>query len=164
MSILEYILSLLFPPRKLPEKAKVIHIAPVPPPPPPPQYFSRKDVLQGREVEYPLTPELEANLAKLLVAIESLHTLWGKPMRINSGYRPGRWNVQAGGAKNSAHLHCMAADFADPKGELDAWLMANPSILKDLGLWLEHPNHTPGWSHCQIRPVGSDPDRRVFLP
>lgn len=123
--------------------------------------ISREEVLMGRDKEFPLTPALESNLQKLLIALNKFRTAYGKPMVVTSGYRPGHYNKDAGGALHSSHLTCEACDFSDPQGILDAFCMANLKLLEDCGLWLESPMNTVGWCHLQIRPV---PNKRVFLP
>lgn len=116
-------------------------------------YVTKAEILMGREKEYPLTPELEANLDKLFIAVNKLRHAYGKPLIVSSGYRPGRYNTAAGGAKNSSHLTCQAVDFSDPKGELDKWLTENVKVLEDCGLFLEDPEKTPSWTHVQTRPT-----------
>ena len=99
--------------------------------------ISRDEVLMGRDVEFPLTPELEANLSKLLEAVNKLRTLYGKPMIVNSGYRPGHYNTDAGGAPNSAHQLCEAIDIKDEDGEVKKWITVE--ILEQCGLYQEDP-------------------------
>ena len=83
--------------------------------------ISRDEILMHRDAEFPLTPELEANLAKLLEAVNKLRALYGQPMYVSSGYRPGHYNKAAGGAPNSPHPQCQAVDFHDADGKLKAW-------------------------------------------
>lgn len=123
--------------------------------------ISREEVLMGRDVEYPLTSEMEANLPKLLIALNKFRVAYGKPMNVTSGYRPGKYNKAAGGAPNSSHLTCEACDFADPDADLKDWIIKHPSILEECGLYQEHPSQTPTWVHLQVRPTKSG--RRVFL-
>jgi hypothetical protein len=118
------------------------------------------EILMGREVASPLTPEMWKNLTKLTIAVNKLREAYGKPLTVSSGYRPPLANSTAGGAKQSAHLVCMAVDFSDPKGELDAWCMSNLDKLEAWGLWLEDPSSTPSWTHVDIRPRAT----RVFKP
>lgn len=122
--------------------------------------ISRAEVLMGRDTEYPLDAKLEANLKKLLIAVNKLRELYGKPMIVSSGYRPGKYNKAAGGAKNSSHLTCEAVDFKDHDGALKAWITVD--ILKQCGLWQEEPSRTPTWLHVQIRSIPSG--SRVFKP
>lgn len=124
------------------------------------RYFSRKECLKGREVQNPLSEEQEANLLRLLEAINSLREAYGKPMNISSLYRPAAINKAVGGSKKSAHLECLACDFVDTTGEIDDFCLDNIKLLESLGLYLEDINSTPGWCHVQIRPTKN----RVFIP
>jgi hypothetical protein len=123
---------------------------------------SAKQILMDRDKEYPLTPELEANLDRLLVAVNALEKLYGKKLRVSSGYRPGHYNKAAGGAKASAHLTCEAVDFRDTDCQFRDWLLANTWVLERCGLYLEDPANTLGWIHLQVRPTRSG--KRVFIP
>lgn len=123
-------------------------------------HITRDEILMNRDREYPLTPHLEDNLRKLLLALNKFRNIYGKPMQVTSGYRPGKYNDAAGGAPNSAHISCEACDFADPLGELDDWCQANVRVLEQCGLWLESPTRTPGWTHMDIRPRNN----RIFIP
>lgn len=123
--------------------------------------ISRSEVLMGRDRDYPLTPPIHKNLEKLLVALNKFRAVYGKPMIVTSGYRPGHYNRAAGGAKRSSHLTCEACDFADATGGLAKYCLENLKLLEDCGLWMESPTKTKGWVHLQIRPV---PGVRVFQP
>lgn len=84
---------------------------------------------------------------------------------VSSGWRPPAVNAAtAGAAVNSKHMTGRAIDVYDPDGDLDEWLIgtAGQAALKDIGLWMEHPSATKGWSHVQTVPPGSG--RRVFYP
>lgn len=124
--------------------------------------ISRDEVLMGRDKQYPLTPELEVNLIKLLAALNKFRAVYGKPMVVSSGYRPGPFNAAAKGAKHSNHMVCLACDFKDIGNMLDEYCLNNQSILEECGLWLESPRSTPGWSHLQCTPPMSS--KRVFEP
>lgn len=129
---------------------------------------TRKEILMGREVQYPLTDEMEANLKQLLTAVNAIRAAYGKPMSVSSGYRPGTFNEAANGAKKSAHMICMAVDFRDPDGKLDEWFDNNQDLLEKYNLWQEHPNFTKGWAHLDIkpRPIKTRPGckKRQFNP
>lgn len=81
-------------------------------------------------------------------------------MKVNSGYRPGHWNAIAKGAVKSKHITCEAVDIDDPNKELYDWLLSDPNRLKDLGLWIEHRDDSPTWTHLQI--VAPESGLRVF--
>jgi uncharacterized protein YcbK (DUF882 family) len=111
----------------------------------------------GRDQQYPPTREQLYNLLDLLPRLNFIRFKYGKPMKVTSGYRPGAFNVAAGGAKQSAHLTLQACDFADPDGALAAWCLSNMSVLITAGLYLEDPSHTKGWVHLQSRPTNNNP-------
>lgn len=84
---------------------------------------------------------------------------------VNSGWRPPAVNAAIpNAAPRSRHLTCQAIDLYDPEGALDEWLMGftGQKVLADLGLWMEHPSATKGWSHVQTVPPRSG--NRVFYP
>lgn len=83
---------------------------------------------------------------------------------LSSGWRPGPYNSTVPNAKRrSNHILLKAGDLYDPDGDLDEWCLVNAdSVLRDLGLWLEHPAATKGWCHLQTVPPRSG--RRVFYP
>lgn len=116
----------------------------------------------GRDSEYPLTSQLEDNLRKLLTALNYFRTAYGKAMYVSSGYRPGHYNKDAGGAPKSNHLLCLACDFSDPQGELDFFAANRLDVLERAGLYLEMPSHTPGWCHLQC--IAPNSGNRIFLP
>lgn len=122
--------------------------------------IQRKEILMGRDQQFPLSVELETHLSNLLTALNRFRDLYGKPMFVSSGYRPGHYNSDVGGAKNSPHITCEACDFHDVDGSLDQWCQDNEDVLVQCGLYLESPEQTPGWCHLQIRPTRN----RVFLP
>lgn len=124
--------------------------------------ISREEVLMGRDREYPLSEELEVNLTSLLIALNKCRMLYGKPLTVSSGYRPGKYNVAAKGAANSAHLTCEACDFVDNDGQLKQYILNNLSILDSCELYMESPDRTPTWCHLQIRRILSG--NRVFKP
>lgn len=120
--------------------------------------ITRDEILMGRDKEFRLTPDLECNLQTLLDAVNKLRKLYGKPMYVNSGWRPGHYNSDIGGSKNSAHISCEAVDFKDSDGALVKFI--TPTILKQCGLYMENPSKTIGWCHLQCRPTKN----RIFNP
>lgn len=58
------------------------------------------------------TPKEQANLRLLVEKIlDPLREMYGKPIKVNSGYRSKLVNAAVGGAKNSDHLYGFAADI-----------------------------------------------------
>jgi hypothetical protein len=124
--------------------------------------ISLEEFLMGREGEYPLTLELALNAASLLAAVNYIRGVYGKPMKVSSGYRPGHFNTSAKGAKKSPHLTCEAIDLLDPDQSISKWCLTHLSELEKAGLYLEEPAHTKGWAHLQTRSPASG--NRVFSP
>lgn len=120
--------------------------------------LTRDEVLMGRDVEYPLNQELEDNLINLLEAINRLYALTGIEFTVSSGYRPGRYNKAARGAKDSSHMTCQAVDLHDVNGRIKKAVTVN--LLEQCGLYMEDPRSTPTWCHLQVRPTVS----RIFKP
>ena len=135
-------------------------------------YFSRAELLMGRDKLHPINQEQSDNLDKLIAAMNPVRHAWGKPMRVTSGYRPSSINASVGGAKLSAHQSCQAIDIADNDGLLANFLLNNLDILEENGLYLEDPRYTiivnskgdriSGWIHLDIR--GPKSGKRVFIP
>lgn len=119
-----------------------------------------------------VTPEVMENATQLLTAcslLESMALADGVEFPINpqtgngiSGKKYGGFRPQqcTEGAPKSAHKSGQAVDRYDPYGRIDQWCMKNLARLEECGIYLEHPNATPGWSHWSIRPCS----KRVFFP
>ena len=124
--------------------------------------ISVSEVLMGRQDEYPLSIEQLLKLSTLMAAINYIRGVYGKPLIVTSGYRPGHYNKQAGGAKASAHLDCEAVDLYDPDREFTIWCWQNEDELEKAGLYMEDPEYTDGWVHLQTRAPRSG--KRIFIP
>jgi zinc D-Ala-D-Ala carboxypeptidase len=123
--------------------------------------ITEAEVLMDRDKQNPLTPEMRQNLEKLMVAINLVRDLYGKPLTVSSGYRPAAQNAAAGGASKSCHLTLEAVDFADADRKLTKWCLKNLDILASAGLYMESPVNTPTWVHLQTRAPASG--KRIFL-
>lgn len=77
----------------------------------------------------------------------------------NGGFRPQDCRI---GAPRSNHKLGLAVDRYDPTGAIDDWCFRNQHVLEECGIWLEHPDATPGWSHWQA--IGPRSKARVFRP
>lgn len=125
--------------------------------------ISRSEILMGRDKQYPLDGILEVNLEKLLKAVNKFRAVYGKPMRVSSGYRPAAINATVkGAAKKSNHMKCLAVDFVDRSGKLAEYCLKNLKLLEEFGIWLEDPAFTKGWVHMQVVPPRSG--NRIFKP
>lgn len=132
------------------------------------QYF-------GKWIDHPdATPERKENAGRLLVAVEKLEQLAiedgivfpdnpatgsGVSGQTYGGFRP---QDCPQGAPHSSHKEGLAVDRYDPDNKIDDWCMANLGRLEQCGIYIEHPDSTPHWSHWTIKAPGSG--HRVFYP
>lgn len=127
------------------------------------KYFKREEYTKKRDEQFPLDAEQEANMHKLLTALDVFREKYGKALIISSGYRPATINASAGGAKKSNHIMCLAVDFVDDeKQTLGKWCLQNLNVLEELGLYMEDLRHTKNWVHLQI--VSPRSGKRIFIP
>ncbi len=129
----------------------------------PHNYISYDELLMNRHWQYPLTEADAVNMARVWFRVNKLLAQYPATLTapiVSSGYRPGHFNTQAGGAKRSTHLSCEAVDIRDPGNGLDQWLDNNHAKLVECELWREAPEATSGWTHLDIRPRKS----RTFNP
>ncbi len=123
------------------------------------QYFMGREAEHGAE----LTGLLRCNAYVMVARANALLERACIACSVNSGWRPHAINaVVPNASPRSRHLTCEAIDLADPDDRLDAWCLRHLEVLTEIGLWLEHPDATPGWCHVQIVPPRSG--RRVFRP
>ena len=123
------------------------------------------DYFMGRDQQYAaeLTEALRVNAGIVVARANLVLARAGLKRGVNSGWRPAAVNASIpNAAKESKHVLCHAIDIDDDDGALDAWCMANPRALEEIGLWLEHPAATPRWCHLQTVPPKSG--KRVFHP
>lgn len=120
------------------------------------------------------TPERKANGWKLLLVVNTLMTEMesqGIQFRINpktgsqvsgetfGGFRPQSCPI---GAPHSNHKEGLAVDIFDHTGEIDKWCMAHQYRLAFHGIYIEHPDSTPGWCHMQN--IAPHSGHTVFYP
>jgi len=114
----------------------------------------------------------QVSLEELLKRINIIREAYGKPMIVSSGYRSLQDHKRIYSEKGitdpnkipmgSAHLSGQALDVADPKQELQSWILANIDILEKAGLYCEDFSASPNWVHFQCRPPKSG--NRFFKP
>jgi hypothetical protein len=127
--------------------------------------ISKDELLMGRDKKYPneYTSEISSNLDRLLIPMNKVRDVYGKPMTVNSGWRPSEVNsATPGAAAHSNHQMGLAVDIADPDGRLLAWVLANLDLMQDLGLFFEDFRWTKTWVHFQCVPPKSG--KRIFIP
>jgi len=74
------------------------------------RYFTDAELKNG----YDIPEGLENNIIPTATVLDELRHVYGKPLYVNSSYRPKEYNTSIGGAKNSLHLVYNAIDFSTP--------------------------------------------------
>jgi hypothetical protein len=107
----------------------------------------------------------QVSIEELLKRVNIIRAAYGKPMKVTSGLRTRADHIRIYSEKGitdpnkipwgSQHLSGNACDIADPKGELQAWILAHPEIIEQADLYLEDFSATPTWCHFQIKPFKS---------
>jgi len=135
-------------------------------------YITPKDYFAGYADSDEISQLHRSHAAGMLVMVNKLlgyAVTKGVRLQVNpvtrtqvSGEKDGGWRPQACpiGAPLSAHKQGMAVDVYDPDGALDDFL--TDEILRDFGLYREHPASTRGWCHLTTRAPGSG--KRTFYP
>lgn len=94
------------------------------------KYFTLKELTAtNRKIpNYPNEMQIQ-NLQKLVKnVLDPLRELYGKPIKVNSGYRSQSLNSAIGGAKNSEHMTGCAADITTGSREENEKLF---NLIKD---------------------------------
>lgn len=142
--------------------------------------LSMSEFLKGTTFEAQ-TPEIQANLTKLLGCMNQVRTAWARPMTTTSGLRTMEDHLriyresaakkgitfdQSKVPMKSKHLFGQAVDIFDPKKELQTWCRANEALLLSIGVWMEDFSATPNWCHFQTVAYGSwKPGKSIwFMP
>ena len=110
------------------------------------------------------TLEVHTNALDLIKRVNNLfNALEISVPPVTSGWRPAAINAKASGAKKSLHMVGKAVDLADSDGSIKEKILNKPYLLLDYGLWMEHPDATPGWVHLDTG-VRSSRLIKVFKP
>lgn len=127
--------------------------------------ITKAELLMGRDKTHAdeYTQEISDNLDILLEKINKVREAYGKPMTVNSGWRPAGINAATpGAAKSSKHCLGLAVDIADPSGEVFEWCLNNLQLLESLDLFLEDKRWTESWTHFGVGAPKSG--KRIFVP
>ena len=116
--------------------------------------------LMGRDKEFPLDMLQARNAAILLSRVNYVLGKLDLKVAVSSGYRPAALNKTIGGAKMSTHTLCAGVDLHDPYKHLADKFRDHIELLAEVGLWMEHPDYSPGWIHLDIK----QRKNRIFIP
>lgn len=131
---------------------------------------TKEEILLGRVKYEDLTDEQKKNIDILVDRINRFFAgyTWPSklPKKVNDGLRRPQ-DAPKNGSATSWHYRGAAIDLDDDdSGVTWQYVWANRKKLKEIGLWVEHPNWTHGsagtWMHFQIYPPKSG--KRFFVP
>lgn len=130
---------------------------------------SIEDILMGRVKLEELPQDHQDNVKELQKRINKFFEgySWPSslPKKVNDGYRRPQ-DAPKNGSATSWHFKGAAIDLDDDDaGTTWKYVWANRKKLKEIGIWVEHPNWTHGagtWMHFQIYPPKSG--KRFFVP
>ncbi len=130
------------------------------------------EILMGRITYDKLSAQQQSNINTLLQRINIIRKAYNKSMKVSSGFRSMEDHLRIYKEKGitdpnkipmkSNHLSAAAIDIADPKQELQKWILANIKILEDAQLWCEDFTATKTWVHFQI--LAPKSGKRFFMP
>ena len=167
MSIINKLFSLFKKPvQQIPVEVKPIPVEVVPIVVNLKDYLTASGKYPERENHKEVTDEVKANTEELLKRVNALlQNINIIKVNVASGFRPSDVNANiANAAKKSLHMSGEAIDLEDKLGELDRLIGNHPNLLTKHGLWLEHPEATPGWCHLDISKKRTDRPIRIFKP
>lgn len=122
--------------------------------------FTRSETADRLGIDNTPSGEVVANLSELCrVVLQPLRDAWGKPLRINSGYRCPALNKAVGGVATSQHCKGCACDVAsDNPQELADFITASTVFgeIDQLGIY-------PSFVHVSHRTDGKPQRHQVFV-
>ena len=131
-------------------------------------YFKRRDEKYRSEFNAGILANAEELLRRVNLLLSDLSQLdsrlLDRPFLVSSGWRPASLNKSVtGAAPRSHHISGKAIDFVDTDNSIDAIISTHYQLLPVHGLWLEHPDHTPGWCHLDMG-LRSAREKQIFKP
>lgn len=101
---------------------------------------------------YPDDFVTDGRVYKLARIFEEIRLIWGKPIKVLSGYRTVSYNRLVNGAIHSQHIEGRALDLSPPEGvDMTTFYNTIKNRIKDLGI--KGLGKYPTWVHIDIRPT-----------
>jgi hypothetical protein len=108
-----------------------------------------------------LNEQVKENLIKTMAVMDKIKEIFNRlPIEVHSSYRPTPYNIEIGGAKDSAHTHGLACDFHISNTNCDWVRKVLIPKLEELDIRMEHLDGA-GWVHIDLYPVVNN---RYFIP
>lgn len=121
------------------------------------KYFSieeltRSSTAKARGIDNTPTKRNVHYLTRLIEnTLDPLRELWGKPIRVNSGYRSPALNKAIGGTSNSSHMYGYAADITTGSKEENKALW-NKLVASDIPFTKAINEQDYSWIHISYIP------------
>jgi hypothetical protein len=124
--------------------------------------ITNEDYLMGRDVEYPLSADLQANAEDIVAKLNQLEIASKRSFFISSGYRPPAINAEIPGAvAGDAHEKCCGVDLRDFSQELYNWCVQNLETLVAIGFWME--SIVSAKDHVHLQTYAPKSGNRIFI-
>lgn len=123
-------------------------------------YWREVLFLNGIDACVYIDSTVEKNLIDVCKKLQLIRNMYGKPIKITSGFRPPKYNKHIGGAARSFHTKGGAIDFKIKGVSADRVRKDLVPKLKELGLRMEDLPKS-NWVHIDIKSVGN---KRFFKP
>lgn len=133
------------------------------------QYFTieeltASDTARARGIDNTPGATERACLVTLIdTVLDPVRRLWGKPIRVNSGYRCPALNAAVRGSATSHHLRGMAADITTGDrydNKLLLQMIAASTIPFTQLLWEKGDDTGPQWIHISLDPANPKRETR----
>jgi uncharacterized protein YcbK (DUF882 family) len=85
------------------------------------KYFSVDEITLHRRWDKNILPPKRklSNIKHTIILADAIRKVWGKPVRVNSGYRNSEYNKLVGGAPTSEHEQFKALDLSPIDGNIE---------------------------------------------
>lgn len=103
--------------------------------------------------------EQASNLARLAETLETVRSILGKPITVNSAYRSPAVNAAIGGASTSEHCDGRAADIICPAYGTPFQVA---TALYSSGIDFNQLIYEGSWVHISIPKIGTGPKRQAM--
>ena len=118
--------------------------------------FTKSQTASRLSINNKPTPEHEESLLELCEnVLQPLREMYGKSIKITSGYRSEALNVVIGGSKSSQHCKGQAADIDTTNDNADLFFMIKRHLDFDQLIYEFGDHRNPDWIHVSYKPKGN---------
>lgn len=113
--------------------------------------LTKSSTAEAKGIDNTPNPDIESNLTALVNnVLDPLRQIYGKPIKVNSGYRCLELNKAVGGSKTSDHVKGFAADLTGGSKQENEKIF---NIIRDNFVWTQLINERDfSWVHVSYDP------------